>query len=185
VARRAFPAMTPMHPTLVRESFHRPGWSTRKNTTAGECSRSKTASASGSSHGLVATTRCGSPRSQAAIAELPARTLILDGEICAFDANLISHIYLLDAAPEEPAAPPVFIAFDCIYKRGRDLRDRPLSYRRRALEDVIGDGHHVYAVRRLHAHGLDAWVEVKQRGYEGWSRSARSRPIVPARLETG
>ena len=59
------------------------------------------------------------------------------------------------------------MAFDCLYQRGRDLRDRPLSYRREALEDVIGDSHHVYAARRLHAHGLDAWAEVKQRGYEG------------------
>ena len=35
-----------------------------------------------------------------------------------------------------PATPPVFMAFDSMYHRGRDLRDRPLSYRRRVLEDV-------------------------------------------------
>ena len=59
------------------------------------------------------------------------------------------------------------MAFDCMYVRGRDLRAQPLSYRRRALEDIVGDGHHVYAARRLNPHGLDAWAEVKQRGYEG------------------
>jgi ATP-dependent DNA ligase len=45
----------------------------------------------------------------------------------------------------EPSTPPVFMAFDCVYQRGRDLRDRPLSYRRRALEEVVGDGRNVYA----------------------------------------
>jgi len=102
-----------------------------------------------------------------AVARLPTRTLILDGEVCAFDAQLISHIYLLDGAPEAPATPPVFIAFDCMYRRGRDLRDRPLSHRRCVLEGVTGDGHHVYAARRLSPHGLDAWAEIKPRNYEG------------------
>ena len=51
----------------------------------------------------------------------------------------------------------VAIAFDCMYVRGRYLRDRPLSYRKRALEDAIGRaGHHVYPARRLHPHGIDA-----------------------------
>ena len=54
-----------------------------------------------------------------AVAELPARTLILDGELCAFDVNFVSLIYLLDASPEERATPPVFMAFDCLYQRGR------------------------------------------------------------------
>jgi bifunctional non-homologous end joining protein LigD len=103
----------------------------------------------------------------AAISRLPARTLILDGEVCAFDAQLISHIYLLEPNPEEPSTPPVYMAFDCLYRNGRDLRGKPLSHRREALEDVVGDGRHVYAARRLNPHGLDAWAEVKQRNYEG------------------
>lgn len=102
-----------------------------------------------------------------AVRRLGARSLILDGEICAFDVQLISHMYLLDGGADEPTTPPVFMAFDCMFARGRDLRERPLSYRREALEDLVGDGHHVYAARRLHPHGLDAWAEVKQRGYEG------------------
>jgi ATP-dependent DNA ligase len=46
----------------------------------------------------------------------PARTLILDGELCAFDVNLV---YLLDASPEERATPPLLMAFDCLYQCGR------------------------------------------------------------------
>lgn len=50
------------------------------------------------------------------MAELPDRTLILDGELCAFDVNLV---YLLDASPEERATPPLLMAFDGLYQRGR------------------------------------------------------------------
>jgi bifunctional non-homologous end joining protein LigD len=50
-----------------------------------------------------------------AVAKLSARVLILDGEVCAFDTNLISHMYLLDGHGDEPATPPVFMAFDCMF----------------------------------------------------------------------
>jgi len=97
---------------------------------------------------------------------LLARTLILDGEVCAFDANLVSHIYLLDTRPDELATPPVLMAFDCLYERGRDLCNRPLVYRRDTLEDSVVGSRLISAARRLHPHGLDAWAEVKQR-HEG------------------
>jgi len=158
-----------MHPTLVREPFHRDGWVYEEKydgwlivVAYKDGERVRLFSRNGRDHTARFADIAGS------IAQLPARTLILDGEVCAFDAQLVSHIYLLDATAEEPAAPPVFMAFDCMYVRGRDLRDRPLSYRKRALEDAIGRaGYHVYPARRLHPHGIDAWAEVKQRGYEG------------------
>jgi bifunctional non-homologous end joining protein LigD len=161
------PAISPTHPTLVREPFHRDRWIYEEKYDGWRMFALKDGehvrlvSRNGREH----TPRF--PDIAHAIAQLAARTLILDGEICAFDAQLISHIYLLDANPEEPATPPVFMAFDCLYQRGRDLRGRPLSYRRQVLEDALGDGSHIYAARRLHPHGLDAWAEVKPRGYEG------------------
>jgi len=161
------PAVSPMHPMLVREPFHRDGWIFEEKydewrmLAFKDGERVRLVSRNGRDH----TARFADIAR--AVGQLPPRTLVLDGEICAFDANLISHIYLLDARPEEPATPPVFIAFDCLYRRGRDLRGEPLSYRRRALEDAVGDGYRVYCARRLHAYGLEAWAEVKQRGYEG------------------
>ncbi len=53
------------------------------------------------------------------MAELLARTLILDGELCASDVNLVSLIALVDASPEERATTPLLMAFDCLYQRGR------------------------------------------------------------------
>jgi bifunctional non-homologous end joining protein LigD len=142
-----------MNPTLVRGPFHRGGWAYEEKydgwrivaTRDGE--RVRLVSRNGRDH----TERFADIA--AAIARLPARTLILDGEVCAFDAQLLSHIYLFEPNPEEPATPPVFMAFDCMYQKGRDLRDRPFSYRRDALEDLVGDGRHVYAARHLHPHG--------------------------------
>src|SRR5690349_2803656 len=129
-----------MHPTLVREPFHRDGWVYEEKYDGwrmlafvdGEHVR--LISRNGRDH----TKRF--PDVANAIRRLGARSLVLDGEVCAFDANLVSHMYLLDDRPDEPAMPPVMMVFDCMYVRGRDLRDQPLSYRRRALEDVIGDG---------------------------------------------
>src|SRR5438445_8848832 len=42
-----------------------------------------------------------------------------------------------------------------------------ITYRRQALEDTGAGAALIYPARRLHPHGLDAWGEVKQRGYEG------------------
>lgn len=60
----------------------------------------------------------------------------------------------------------MYIAFDVLQVRGRDLRARPLTDRRRALEDLI-DGSDVLPVRRLPDDGLEAWAIVQTRGYEG------------------
>jgi ATP-dependent DNA ligase len=51
--------------------------------------------------------------------------------------------------------PPMYAVFDCLYLRGRDLRDEPLSSRRRAVEATLGHRHMLlFAARRLAANGL-------------------------------
>jgi bifunctional non-homologous end joining protein LigD len=99
---------------------------------------------------------------------LPARTLILDGEVAIFDAALISRFEWLRGRPKaETATPPMLMAFDCRYARGKDLRERPLHVRRHVLEGEV-DGHRlILPARRLAANGLEAWVEMLERGYEG------------------
>jgi ATP-dependent DNA ligase len=62
---------------------------------------------------------------------------------------------------------PVFMAFHCLWARGRDLRGRPLSERRAHLEREIDGAELVLPVRRLAGDGLAAWREVQERGYEG------------------
>jgi bifunctional non-homologous end joining protein LigD len=66
------------------------------------------------------------------------------------------------------ATPPVLIAFDVLYVKGRDVSQRPLHKRRARLEDVIAGASFIYPVRRLAADGLDAWSEVIAHDYEGY-----------------
>ena len=86
--------------------------------------------------------------------------------------------------------PPIYIAFDCVYASGRDLRDHPLGARREVLERLIDDQHLLFPARRLPAHGLAAWAEVQRRGYEGLVakdessayRSGRTRSWLKVKL---
>jgi bifunctional non-homologous end joining protein LigD len=105
-----------------------------------------------------------------AIRALPHAMIILDGEVAVFDANLISRFEWLRGRPKgEASTHPVFMAFDCLYLDGRDLRELPLHERRALLERAIeGDQRLVFPVPRLAANGLEAWQEVIERGYEGY-----------------
>jgi bifunctional non-homologous end joining protein LigD len=104
----------------------------------------------------------------AAIAQLDVPTVILDGEIAVFDRQLLSRFEWLRGRPtDEPATPPLLIAFDCLYARGKDLRSRSLRTRRNVLVQLV-EGHDlVLPARRLADDGLAAWAQVLERGYEG------------------
>jgi ATP dependent DNA ligase domain len=47
------------------------------------------------------------------------------------------------------ASPQVYMAFDLLYRDGRDLSVRPLRDRRARLEDVVAGSESVFPVRRL------------------------------------
>jgi bifunctional non-homologous end joining protein LigD len=67
------------------------------------------------------------PELAAAVAGLDPPTLLLDGEIAVFDRQLVSHFEWLRGRPTDaPATPPLLMAFDCLYARGKDLRKRAL-----------------------------------------------------------
>jgi bifunctional non-homologous end joining protein LigD len=104
----------------------------------------------------------------AAIAALKAPALVLDGEVCVFDKNLVSQFHLLDrAVSDEPCTPPVFMAFDCLHVHGLDVRGLPLHRRRYMLEQEVAGASMVFPARRLPDNGLAAWSIVKERAYEG------------------
>jgi bifunctional non-homologous end joining protein LigD len=108
--------------------------------------------------------------------------LILDGEVAVFDRELISRFeWLRHGAPPEPATPPLFMVFDCLRVRGRDLRSRPLSVRRNVLEDLLDGQNLVLPVRRLADDGLKAWQEVLEHGYEGLVAKDPASPYVSGR----
>jgi ATP-dependent DNA ligase len=63
--------------------------------------------------------------------------------------------------------PPLFMVFDCLQARGKDLRSQPFYVRRNVIEDMLDEQDMVLPVRRLADHGLKAWQQVIERGYEG------------------
>jgi bifunctional non-homologous end joining protein LigD len=94
--------------------------------------------------------------------------LILDGEVCIFDEWFTSRFEWLRAHPKsEKATPPIFMAFDCLWVAGDDLRDHGLHLRRERLEHVIQGQDLLLPVRRLAEDGLKAWEQVMECGYEG------------------
>lgn len=104
-----------------------------------------------------------------AVAKLRAPSLILDGEIAVFDERLVSHLgYLRASRTEQVLTPPVFIAFDCLWARGKDLLREPLRRRRAVLEkELSGAEGPLLVARRLAPDGFEAWEEVKAHGWEG------------------
>jgi len=97
-----------------------------------------------------------------AIGQLPERTLLLDGEVVAFDRHRVSRFQLLQQGRSMRYA-----VFDCLYRNGADLRSKPLTERRDVLEHVIQDAGEIFLSRRLSENGPEAYRIAKERGLEG------------------
>jgi bifunctional non-homologous end joining protein LigD len=157
-----------MQPTLVSRPFRREGLVYEEKVDGYRMVAHKDGAAVKlvSRQGIDHTARY--PDIVAAIRAVSAPTLIMDGEVAIFDQRLISRFeWLRHRQPPDVATPPLFMAFDCLYYRGQDLRPRPLATRRNVLEDVLGRQDLVLPVRRLADDGLAAWQQVVERGYEG------------------
>ncbi len=126
----------PMLATLVREPFDRRGGFTKKNTTAIRILAYKEGDQ------VTLLSRNAKDRTEwfsnvaQAVAKLSPATLLLDGEVVAFDRRNVSRFQLLQNRKAEPH----YAVFDCLYQDGRDLREQPLTRRREALEQAVGQG---------------------------------------------
>ena len=118
----------------------------------------------------------------AALRKLDANGLILDGEVAVYDAHLVSRFeWLRHAPPPDLSTPPLFMVFDCLQVRGKDLRKEPLYVRRNVIEDVLDGQDMVLPVRRLADDGLKAWRQVLEHGYEGLVAKDPASPYVGGR----
>jgi bifunctional non-homologous end joining protein LigD len=152
--------------TLVDAPFHRPGWVWEEKYDGIRLIARK--------HGrrVELVTRNDKDRTDdfpdvaAAVAALPAATLVLDGEVVVFDAGGVSRFQLLQRRAAG-ASPPVYVVFDCLHARGRDLTREPLTARRAVLEAEVVQGPALRIARRLAADGLQAFAEARRRGLEG------------------
>jgi bifunctional non-homologous end joining protein LigD len=150
--------------TLVAEPFHRPGWVYEEKYDGFRILAYK--------EGAVVTllTRNAKDRTADfpevadAVRRLRAPTLVLDGEVVVFDPAGVSRFQLMQRRAPGSA---VFVVFDCLYARGKDLRRLPLDERRRHLQREVEEQPVLKLARRLADDGLAAFAEARRRGLEG------------------
>jgi len=163
--------------TLVKEPFHRPGWVYEEKYDGDRILAYKEGAAvrlvSRNAKDRTATF----PQIAAVIGGLPSTTVLLDGEVVAFDRRGISRFQLLQQGRVEPS----YVVFDCLYRNGHDLRREPLEVRRNALEATIGKNGRLPIARRLAENGLAAYRAAKQKGYEGLVAKDLSAPYIEKR----
>ena len=152
--------------TLVDAPFHRPGWIWEEKYDGIRLIAVK----DGRRVRLITRNdkdrTAGFPEVAAALAALPAPTLVLDGEVVVFDAAGVSRFQLLQRRAEG-ASPSIYVAFDCLHARGRDLLREPLTARRAELEKEVREGPRLQLARRVAEDGFAAFAEAKRRGLEG------------------
>ncbi len=168
----------PMLATLIQRPFQKAGWVYEEKYDGFRILAYK----EGTEVSLLS--RNGRDRTQtyarlaAAVAKLPDRTLLLDGEVVAFDKRQVSRFQLL----QEGKVPPLYGVFDCLYQNGRDLRPEPLSGRRSVMEEAIqGSECLLFPSHRLDPNGLAAFQMAKAKGYEGMVAKELDSPYIEGR----
>src|SRR3984957_20908598 len=150
--------------TLVRDPFHKPGWVYEEKYDGYRILAYK----EGSRVTLLSRNQLDRTSTfavvAAAVEQLPDTTLLLDGEVVAFDSKGVSRFQLLQRGDLARC----FAVFDCLYRNGRDLRSEPLSRRRHELETTLGEPpKQILLSRRLAQNGLTAYSIAKRRSLEG------------------
>jgi len=167
----------PMLATLVRKPFHKPGWIYEEKYDGYRILAYKEGDR------VTLLSRNGNDRTATyasvarAVQKLRARTLLLDGEVVAFDKQGISRFQLL----QEGSAPTAYAVFDCLYNDGRDLRHDPLETRRPIAESAIGKADILMISHRLADNGREAFKTAKKKGYEGVVAKDLSSPYIEGR----
>jgi bifunctional non-homologous end joining protein LigD len=120
-----------------------------------------------------------------AFASLP---IVVDGEICILDERGRSSFQALQsrdkrfAGDTKPSKTPVtFVAFDCLYADGRDIRGEPLEARKALLEKLIVPGHGVMFSKHVIGSGTKLYDFALAERLEGIVGKERSSPYRSTR----
>lgn len=164
IARDQVPfRIQPMLATLVAKPFHHPGWVYEEKYDGYRILAYK------EGNKVTLLSRRANNRTESfadiaqAVVRLKPRTLLLDGEVIAFDRKLVSRFQFLQQA----TVPLVYAVFDCLYLNGRDLRQAPLAERRAQMEAAIDQRERLLPSRRLGSNGLAAYRVAQRKGFEG------------------
>ena len=101
------------------------------------------------------------------------RNAILDGEVVCLDGDGRPLFNALLYRRSEPC----FVAFDCLWLDGRDLRRLPLIERKRVLRGIVPRRRPcVQFLPHVHRRGVDLFAQVVQRDLEGVVAKLRQAP---------
>ena len=150
--------------TLVDEPFHAPGWVFEEKYDGIRIIADKRGKRVRLVTRNLIDRSADFPEIADAIARLRAPALVLDGEIVVFDAHGVSRFQLFGA---DGRRRPVYVVFDVLLARGRDLRGRPLAERRAVLEKEVTAAGPLRVARRLASDGFKAFEAARTRGLEG------------------
>lgn len=121
------------------------------------------------------------PEITEAVADLPYRSLLLDGEAVILDESGRPDFQLLQRRAQRSAAdvPPVLFVFDLLAFEGYDLRPLPLSDRKAILRAVLPSTDHLRIVEEIPERGEDLYAAVQSLGLEGIVAKREDSPYKP------
>jgi bifunctional non-homologous end joining protein LigD len=122
----------------------------------------------------------GFPAVVEALLQLDDDDLVIDGELVVFDAEGVSRFQLFQRRGIDTLTRTVYVVFDCLRSRGRDLVRRPLEERRkRLLEIVPRRTGPLMPSRRLARDGESALATAREKGWEGVIAKLATSPYEP------
>jgi bifunctional non-homologous end joining protein LigD len=92
--------------------------------------------------------------------------VVIDGELVALDTNGVSHFQLLQNALRSKARLQ-YCAFDLMFLDGEDLRDLPLTERKKRLRSILPKHKLIAFSRHRLASGTKFFEEAEREGLEG------------------
>ena len=122
----------------------------------------------------------------AALAELPANNLVIDGEIIVADPRGASDFNALTNALEKGRSAELrYYVFDLLHLDGFDLRAAPLLDRKRVLAELIGtDRSPILISEHMEADGALMFQRACEMGLEGIVSKLRDAPYRSGRSES-
>lgn len=114
--------------------------------------------------------------------------IIVDGEIVALDDQGRASFQRLQNRIESIRGPRravggdvTYAVFDVLFADGRDVRDLPLEERKKILESLIVEGHHVIYSKHIVGEGTKLFAFAEKRGLEGIMAKRRDSPYESSR----
>lgn len=117
------------------------------------------------------------------LAGCAVQSAVLDGEVVAWDGRLSHFQHLQNSLSEGDDLPLHYCVFDLLMLNGEDLRDRPLSERRRRLEPLFKKTPDIFFSEELKSVTAKSLEALAVRGIEGVVSKRRDSEYVSGRKE--